>query len=74
MAQGYIHTVYRGGHWYNDVESVRRGSQAYPTKDRAVAAGRLEAIKGRTEHVIHNEDDTIAYRNSYGHDPRSSVG
>lgn len=74
MAQGYIHTVYRGGHWYNDVEQVWRGSHAYPTKDRAVAAGRLEAIKGRTEHVIHNEDGTIAYRNSYGHDPQRSVG
>lgn len=74
MAQGNIHTVYRTGHWYNDIEGSHRSVQAFPSKDHAVAAGRVLAMAARTEHLIHNMDGTIAYRNSYGNDPRRSAG
>ena len=39
------------------------------TKDEAVARGRAEARRRRTEHIVHNLDGTIASRNSYGRDP-----
>ena len=74
MAQGYIHTVHRGGYWYNDVEGGHRGIQGSSSKDHAVAAGRVQAMAARTEHLVHNMDGTIAYRNSYGHDPVRSRG
>ncbi len=35
------------------------------TKDAAVTAGRTAARARQTEHLIHNMDGTIAYRNSY---------
>jgi hypothetical protein len=74
VAQGYIHTVHRNGYWFNDIEGGLRGSKAYPSKDSAVAAGRLQALAARTEHIVHKLDGTFDYRNSYGHDPRRSVG
>jgi hypothetical protein len=46
----------------------------HDTKAAAVAAGRDEARRRRTEHVIHNEDGTIGERNSYGNDPRDRPG
>ena len=74
MAQGWIHTVYRGGSWFNDVEGGHPSVQAFSTKDHAVTAGRVQAMAARTEHVIHNQDGSFGYRNSYGNDPRRSVG
>jgi hypothetical protein len=68
MARGWVHTVHRDGAWLNEIE----GGQVLPrhrTKDEAVAAGRDRAQRDRTEHVVHNMDGTIGYRNSYGHDP-----
>jgi hypothetical protein len=68
MARGWVHTVYKGGNWVNEVEGEGQLS-SHATKDEAVAAGRREAISRRTEHVIHHIDGTIAERNSYGNDP-----
>lgn len=67
MARGWIHTVHEGGMWVNKVEGGQVLSR-HRTKDAAVAAGRTAAKAGRTEHLIHNMDGTIAYRNSYGGD------
>lgn len=53
MPAGFVHTV--GG--------------PYRTKEEAVAAGRSEAQRRTTEHVIHLEDGSIGERNSYGNDP-----
>jgi hypothetical protein len=76
MARGWIHTVYRSASsdWANEVEGGERASSVHTTKDEAVKRGRELAKAGRTEHVIHNMDGTIAERNSYGNDPYPPAG
>jgi len=68
LSRGWVHTVYRGGIWVNEVEGNGQLS-SHATKEEAVAAGRDAARARRTEHVIHHVDGTIAERNSYGNDP-----
>ena len=75
MAEGFVHTVHADGRWRNSVE----GDQAplpdsFDTKEDAVEAGRTEARRRQTEHVIHNENGSIAERNSYGNDPADRPG
>jgi Uncharacterized protein conserved in bacteria (DUF2188) len=74
MAKGFIHTVYKGEQWINEVEEGSEFGGAHPTKDAAVAAGRARAQQDGTEHVIHNQDGTISERNSHGGDPVSRPG
>jgi hypothetical protein len=74
MAKGFIHTVYKNGQWFNEVEEGGQFGGAHGTKDAAVAAGRERAKAGTTDHVIHNQDGTISERNSYGNDPASRPG
>ena len=75
MAEGFVHTVHSNGVWTNSVEGDDRANrQAFDTKEEAVDAGRAEARRRETEHVIHREDGSIAERNSYGHDPASRPG
>ena len=75
MAVGFVHTVHRQRRWLNEIEGDDAAlSGRYETKDEAVAAGREEAMRRETEHVIHNEDGSIAERNSYGGDPAQRPG
>ena len=75
MAAGFIHTVYKGASWVNEVEGEDDPLPGtFETKEEAVAAGRNRAIAAKTEHVIHNMDGTIGERNSYGDDPESRPG
>ena len=74
MARGWIHTVYRDGRWFNEVEGGERASSSHDTKAEAVARGRELAQNSKTEHVIHNQDGSIAERNSYGNDPYPPAG
>jgi hypothetical protein len=71
MAKGFIHTVYKGGQWINEVEEGEEIGGVHATKEEAVAAGRARAQQDRTEHVIHTQEGTIGERNSYGRDPAS---
>lgn len=73
MAKGFIHTVYKDDQWVNEIEGGEAESR-FDTKAEAVEAGREEAQRRLTEHVIHNEDGTISERNSYGDDPVSRPG
>ena len=74
MADGFVHTVYKGGEWVNEIEGDAVFGGTYATKEDAVAAGRARAKEDKTEHVIHTQDGVIAERNSYGNDPASSRG
>ncbi len=76
MAQGFVHTVHRNGHWTNSLEGDDGAvfDSFFDTKEEAVEAGRAEARRRETEHVIHNEDGSIAERNSYGSDPANRPG
>ena len=66
MAKGFIHTVPAGGLWRNRVEAMELLRGAYLSKADAIEAGRREARRRKTEHVIHNRDGTIEGRYSYG--------
>jgi hypothetical protein len=75
MADGYVHTVHKQGSWSNSIEGEDEDLPGtFQTKDAAIAAGREEAIRRNTEHVIHNEDGSIGERNSYGGDPAHRAG
>jgi hypothetical protein len=70
VAEGFVHTVYKNGAWANTIEGDDQSlSGTHETKEQAVAAGREEAIRRGTEHVIHTVDGPIGERNSYGGDP-----
>ena len=75
VAEGFVHTVSVDAHWENTVEG-QDGMFGGPhaTKAEAVEAGRAEAKRRKTEHLIHNEDGSIAERNSYGGDPAQRPG
>jgi hypothetical protein len=74
MAKGYVHTVHKDGEWVNQIEDSVVESGGFDTKTEAIEAGREEARRRFTEHVIHNEDGTIGERNSYGNDPAFRAG
>ena len=75
MAEGFVHTVHSDGQWRTSIEGQQMPLPgAFETKEDAVAAGRAEAQRRQTEHVIHNEDGSISERNSYGNDPTARPG
>ncbi len=75
MADGFVHTVHVDGRWTNTIEGTEGATHAgFETKAAAVEAGRGEARRRRTEHVIHDEDGSISERNSYGSDPPNRPG
>ena len=60
--------------WRNTIEGAEPLSGVYDTKAAAIEAGRTEARRRATEHVIHDEDGSIGERNSYGNDPVDRPG
>ena len=57
MAEGFVHTVHVDGHWENTIEGQEgMVGGPYRIKDEAVGAGRAEAQRRNTEHVIHREE------------------
>ncbi len=62
------------GGWQVKKDGSERASSRHRTKDEAVQRAREQAKALKEELVVHNLDGTIAYRNSYGNDPRSSKG
>jgi Uncharacterized protein conserved in bacteria (DUF2188) len=74
MAEGFVHTVHADGSWRNTIEGAPPLPGTYAIKAEAVEAGRAHAMQRETEHLIHNEDGSIAERNSYGGDPAHRPG
>ena len=75
MAEGFVHTVRREGGWANTLEGDDQPLPGtFETKEAAVIAGREEAMRRKTEHVIHAQDGSIGERNSYGSDPSDRPG
>ena len=68
MAAEFVHTVYKRETWLNEIDDGEELGGSYATKEVAGSAGREEAIRRKTEHVIHNQDGTISERNSYRND------
>jgi|SoiMethySBSTD1v2_1073268.scaffolds.fasta_scaffold3446813_1 uncharacterized protein DUF2188 len=69
-----VHTVPHGDGWGNMREGGKRIFKLFPTKEAAQTAGRKTAMREKVEHLIHNRDNKIAERNSYGHDRRDRKG
>jgi hypothetical protein len=70
-----IHTMPAGsgGGWQNRQEGgATRGG--FRTQAEAIKAGRDEARRLQTEHIVHRRDGKIRARNSYGNDPRRRPG
>jgi hypothetical protein len=75
MAQRFVHTIFAEGRWQNTFEGeTSQVYELYDTKADAVAAGRAEAQRRKTEHLIHRKDGSVEERNSYGNDPRHRRG
>ena len=75
MAEGFVHTVHRDGAWANMIEGEDEPLPGtFETKEAAVIVGREEAMRRKTEHVIHDQDGTLGERNSYGSDPTDRPG
>lgn len=75
MSKKPIHTVHdSNGGWKNVREGASRAPSTHTTKSETQTAGRDQARRDSTEHVIHNMDERIAQRNSYGDDPHPPKG
>ena len=66
MAEGFVHTLQVNRRWVNSLEGQdRRLLGTFDAKEETVEAGREEASRRLTEHLIHNEDLAVEERNSY---------
>lgn len=63
-----IHVAHSGGGWEVKEEGTDRVDR-YPTREKAVEAGRKLAQRNRSQHVIHGRDGRIHQSDSYGSDP-----
>lgn len=70
--KGEIHVVHERHEWR--VKSGGKSFGSHRTKAEAVAAARAIARERKTELVVHNMDGKIAWKNSYGNDPRPPRG
>jgi hypothetical protein len=55
-------------------EGGKRVAKVFRTKEQASAAGRETAMREHVEHLIHNSDNKVGERNSYGNDRRDREG
>ena len=67
--EGCVHTVYSDGRWKNKIEGAAPLPGWYDRQEIAAEAGRAHAMRRHAEHVIRNEDGTIAQRVSSLGDP-----
>jgi uncharacterized protein DUF2188 len=65
MAEGRVHTVYSDGRWKNKIEGAAPLPGWYDRQEIAAEAGRAHAMRRHAEHVVRNQDGTIALRASY---------
>lgn len=65
-----IHVTHRGsGRWAVIGEGDDRASSLHDTQHDAIAVGRELARNQKSELVIHDRDNRIRDKDSYGHDP-----
>jgi hypothetical protein len=74
MPKGDVETVYVDGQWTNQIQGEGPSDHLFQTKDRALEEGRRLAKDSGVEHIVKNQDGTIAERSSYGNDPRDIPG
>lgn len=64
-----IHVVPHGDGWATKKEGAGRAGSVHPTQRAATDRARQQAIRERSEVVIHRRDGTIRDSDSYGNDP-----
>ncbi len=65
-----IHVTHRGdGSWAVIGEKDKRASSLHDTQGEAIEAGRPLAQNNRSELVIHDRDNRIRDKDSFGNDP-----
>ncbi len=71
MTRKNIHTVFNKASsiWENKREGSSKPISQASKKDKAVTKGANAARAEKVEHVIHNMNNRIGSRNSYGNDP-----
>lgn len=76
MPAGDVQTLYENGQWLTRIEGVGGARARFETKAQAAEHGRKEALDRGVEHIIKNQDGTIAERNTYPRsaDPRDIPG
>ncbi len=74
MPAGDVETYFEGTEWHCRVEGDDQPFHTSDTKERAIEAGREEAKKRGVEHIVKNQDGSIADPHSYGGDPPEIPG
>jgi hypothetical protein len=73
MTRRLIRTIGRERFWVNELADGTLLSK-HLDKQKAIRAGREACERRRAEHVIHNEDGTVAGRNDYSARQRAVDG
>ena len=63
-----IHVLYKDNEWYIKIENKENIIKTFNTKDEAIDYGKTLAQKNKVELVIHNKNNIISNKNSYGND------
>ncbi|MHC5855185.1 DUF2188 domain-containing protein [Nostoc sp.] len=68
------HIVPHSEGWAVKSEGASKATKVFDTQQKAIDKGREIAINQQSELLIHNRENKIRERNSYGNDPHSSKG
>ena len=63
-----IHVLYKDEKWISKEENSENNLNSFDTKDEAIEYSRKIAKKNKVELIIHNINNKISNRDSYGND------
>ncbi|GAB7542389.1 DUF2188 domain-containing protein [Cupriavidus sp. 8B] len=73
MTAHNIHVLPHGTGWDVIQEGARYANSHHASQEEAVEAGIRDAQREQVELLIHGLDGQIRARNSFAHDPRSTI-
>ena len=74
MKKNNIHVLYIEDKWVMKEENNDKESISFDTKDEAIEYSKKKAKDNKVELIIHNIDNKISNRNSYGNYPYPPKG
>jgi len=69
MTKKNVHVTHRDEGWAVKSENTKRAEGIYNTQAKAIKRGREIAINNKSELVIHDRNNLIRDKDSYGNDP-----